>query len=344
MKRATIKDVAALAGVSAATVSRALDDRPEISGETKEKVRAACRRLGYVPNAAARGLTGRRTNVIGMVVPDVSNPYFSGMATAIERRAAQEGYRLLLSNSMRSEEQEIRAIDQFLARQIDGLLVAAISPQSQARHGALIRGLPCVYIGVNHSEACSYVMSDNTAGAYEATRYLLSLGHRDILFFGGRDTSRTRELRIKGFYQAMAERGLPGRELAAVGDVRQLRQWSYERALALFRSGPVPDAIFAFSDIKALKIMEAAEERGIRVPRDVSLLGYDNISFAALPRIDLTTVSQRKFRAGEIAVARLLEQIRGNQGRTVDLLQPELVVRSTCIKKEEADHDEGTAQ
>lgn len=205
MKRATIKDVAALAGVSAATVSRALDDRPEISGETKEKVRAACRRLGYVPNAAARGLTGRRTNVIGMVVPDVSNPYFSGMATAIERRAAQEGYRLLLSNSMRSEEQEIRAIDQFLARQIDGLLVAAISPVPGPPWGADPRA-PCVYIGVNHSEACSYVMSDNTAGAYEATRYLLSLGHRDILFFGGRDTSRTRELRIKGFYQAMAER------------------------------------------------------------------------------------------------------------------------------------------
>ncbi len=334
MKRATIKDVAALAGVSAATVSRVLDDRPEISAETKEKVREACRCLGYVPNAAARGLTGRRTNVIGMVIPDVSNPYFSGMVTAIERRAAQEGFRVMLSNSMRSEEQELRAIDHFLARQIDGLLVAAISPQSQARHGALIRGLPCVYIGVNHSEACSYVMSANTAGAYAATRYLLGLGHRDILFFGGRETSRTRELRIKGFYRAMAEEGLKGRDLVAVGDVRQLRQWSYERALELFQSNSVPQAIFAFSDITALKIMEAAEERGIRIPQDVSLVGYDNISFAALPRIDLTTVSQRKFRAGEIAVTRLLEQIHGKKGRTVDLLQPELVVRSTCTKKE----------
>ena len=334
MKRATIKDVAALAGVSAATVSRALDDRPEISGETKERVREACRRLGYVPNAAARGLMGRRTNIIGMVVPDVSNPYFSGMATAIERRAAQAGFRVLLSNSMRNEERELRAIDNFLARRVDGLLVAAISPRSQARHGELIGNLPCVYIGVNHSEECSYVMADNAVGAYEAARYLLDLGHRDVLFFGGRDTSRTREIRIKGFYQAMAERGLKGRELVAVGDVQQLRRWSYERALALFRAGQVPDAIFAFSDITALKIMEAAEECGVRVPEDVSLLGYDNISFAALPRIDLTTVSQRKFRTGEIAAGRLLEQIRGNRERTVDLLQPELIVRSTCVKKE----------
>lgn len=333
MKRATIKDVASLAGVSAATVSRVLDNRPEISKETKEKVWAACRSLGYVPDVAARGLTGRRTNIIGVVVPDVSNPYFSGMATAIERRAAQEGFRVLLSNSMRSEEQEIRAIDHLLARQIDGLLVAATSPQSQARHGALIGSLPCVYIGVNHSDACSYVMSDNTAGAYEATRYLLDLGHRDILFFGGRETSRTREVRVKGFFQAMEERGLRGRELVAVGNVRLLRQWSYETALELFRTGPIPDAIFAFSDITALKIMEAAEERGIRIPKDVSLLGYDNISFSALPRIDLTTVSQRKFLVGEIATARLLEQIHGKTEQTVDLLQPELIVRSTCIKK-----------
>ncbi|MEY8387720.1 LacI family DNA-binding transcriptional regulator [Oscillospiraceae bacterium 38-13] len=333
MKRATIKDVAALAGVSAATVSRVLGDRPEISGETKEKVREACVRLGYVPNAAARGLTGRRTHIIGMVVPDVSNPYFSGMATAIERRAAQAGYRVLLSNSMRNEEQELRAIDHFLARQIDGLLVAAISPQSQAKHRALIGNLPCVYIGVNHSEACSCVMADNAAGACEAARYLLGLGHRDILFFGGRETSRTREIRHRGFQQALAEQGVEGRQITAPGNVGQLRQWSYENALELFRSGKVPDAIFAFSDITALKIMEAAEECGVRIPQDVSLLGYDNISFAALPRIDLTTVSQRKFRQGEIAVGRLLEQIHGRRERTVDLLQPELIVRSTCIKK-----------
>ena len=330
MKRATIKDVAALAGVSAATVSRALDDRPEITQETKRKVREACRVLDYVPNIAARSLTGQKTHILGMLVPDISNPYFADMATAIERRAAQEGYRVLLSNSMRDPEQELKSIDSFLARQIDGILISAISPRSQARHKALMGNLPCVYLGINHSEECSYVMADNTAGSYEAARYLLGLGHRDILFFGGRDTSRTRELRLKGFRQALAEEGVEGRDLTAVGDIRQLRQWSYEQALELFRGGPLPSAIFAFSDITALKIMEAAEERGVRIPEDVSLVGYDNISFAALPRIHLTTVSQHKFRLGEIAVERLLEQIQGRRERTVDLLRPELVVRSTC--------------
>ena len=331
-KRATIKDVAALAGVSAATVSRALDDHPEISHETKARVRAACAELGYVPNAAARGLTGQATHTIGLVVPDISNPYFSAMATAIEQTAAASGYRVFLSNSLRKPEQELRAIENFMARQVDGILISPISPQTQARHRDILGSTPCVYLGVNHGEDCSYVMADNEAGAYQAARYLLRLGHRDILFLGGRPTSRTRELRVQGFRRALAEAGLEGRELPAPPDVTLLRQWSYEAASELLK-GPLPDAIFAFSDITALKIMEAAEERGVRIPEDVSLVGYDNIAFTALPRIHLTTVSQHKFQQSRIAVERLLEKINGSDELTADLLEPELIIRSTCARK-----------
>ena len=332
-KRATIKDVAALAGVSAATVSRALDDHPEISHETKARVRAACAELGYVPNAAARGLTGQATHTIGLVVPDISNPYFSAMATAIEQTAAASGYRVFLSNSLRKPEQELRAIENFMARQVDGILISPISPQTQARHRDILGSTPCVYLGVNHGEDCSYVMADNEAGAYQAARYLLRLGHRDILFLGGRPTSRTRELRVQGFRRALAEAGLEGRELPAPPDVTLLRQWSYEAASELLK-GALPDAIFAFSDITALKIMEAAEERGVRIPEDVSLVGYDNIAFTALPRIHLTTVSQHKFQQSRIAVERLLEKIDGSAENTVDLLEPELIIRSTCAKNQ----------
>lgn len=332
-KRATIKDVAALAGVSAATVSRALDDHPEISHETKARVRAACAELGYVPNAAARGLTGQATHTIGLVVPEISNPYFSAMATAIEQTAAASGYRVFLSNSLRKPEQELRAIENFMARQVDGILISPISPQTQARHRDILGSTPCVYLGVNHGEDCSYVMADNEAGAYQAARYLLRLGHRDILFLGGRPTSRTRELRVQGFRRALAEAGLEGRELPAPPDVTLLRQWSYEAAPELLK-GPLPDAIFAFSDITALKIMEAAEERGVRIPEDVSLVGYDNIAFTALPRIHLTTVSQHKFQQSRIAVERLLEKIDGSAENTVDLLEPELIIRSTCAKNQ----------
>ena len=332
-KRVTIKDVAALAGVSFATVSRALDDRQEISRETKEKVRTACAQLGYVPNVAAKGLTGQATHTIGVVVPDISNPYFAGMATAIEQRAAEAGYRVLLSNSVRNEEQELLGIENFLSRQVDGVLISAISPESQARHREILGNMPCVYIGINHGEDCSYVMADNEIGAYEAARYLVELGHRDILFFGGRTRSKTRSIRLRGFHRALEEAGLEGRDLAAPDGVGVMREWSYRKAKELLSGGDLPDAIFAFSDITALKIMEAAEECGIRIPEDVSLLGYDNISFASLPRIDLTTVSQQKHRLGQLAVERLLERIGGSQQQTVDILQAKLMIRSTCKNK-----------
>ena len=330
-KRATIKDVAALAGVSAATVSRALDDRPEISSETKERVRSACAQLGYVPNAAARGLAGHATHTIGLVLPDISNPYFSGMATAIEETAAAHGCRVFLSNSLRKEDRELRAIENLVARQVDGILVNPVSPESQLRHREVLGGLPCVYLGANHDESPSYVMADNETGAYAAARYLIRLGHRDILFLGGRTTSRTREHRICGFRRALAEAGLEGRELPAPPNVTLMRQWSYETALELLK-GPLPDAIFAYSDMTALKVLEAAEERGVRIPEDLSMVGYDNIAFGALHRIHLTPVSQHKYQQGQIAVERLLEKINGSRAHTEDILEPELIIRSTCVK------------
>ena len=330
-KRATIKDVAALAGVSAATVSRALDDRPEISSETKERVRSACAQLGYVPNAAARGLSGHATHTIGLVLPDISNPYFSGMATAIEETAAAHGCRVFLSNSLRKEDRELRAIENLVARQVDGILVNPVSPESQLRHREVLGGLPCVYLGANHDESPSYVMADNETGAYAAARYLIRLGHRDILFLGGRTTSRTREQRIRGFRRALAEAGLEGRALPAPPNVTLMRQWSYETALELLK-GPLPDAIFAYSDMTALKVLEAAEERGVRIPEDLSMVGYDNIAFGALHRIHLTTVSQHKYQQGQIAAERLLEKINGSRAHTEDILEPELIIRSTCVK------------
>ena len=143
----------------------------------------------------------------------------------------------------------------------------------------------------------------------------LQLGHRDLVFLGGRADSLPRVQRVRGFRRALREHGLSGRVLPAPPDTRELRQWAYEQALALFGERTLPHAVLAFSDLTALRILEAAEERGIRVPEDLSLVGYDNVSYAAIPRIHLTTVSQHKFQQGRIAVERLL------------------VVRSTCAPR-----------
>ena len=175
-------------------------------------------------------------------------------------------------------------------------------------------------------------MADNEAGAAIAVRYLLQLGHRDLVFLGGRADSLTRVQRVRGFRRALREHGLSGRVLPAPPDTRELRQWPMNRRWHCSGSGRCPRRAGIFRPDRPQNL-EAAEERGIRVPEDLSLVGYDNVSYAAIPRIHLTTVSQHKFQQGRIAVERLLCQIQGDRRPTADLLQPELVVRSTCAPR-----------
>ena len=331
MKRVTIKDVAARAGVSFATVSRVLDDRPEISGATKERVRAACNELGYVPNIAARGLVKKNTKTIGLVVTDISNPYFSGIANAVEETARKNGYRVLLCNSYREQARETAVLDSLLRQQIDGLIISPVSPDTQKRLEA-IRGIPpLVYLGNNHDGHCSYVMIDNKRGAYEGTRYLICLGHREIAYVAGRADSMIMHHRHAGYLQAMREAGLEGRIYpCAVGDNSPNR--NYDIAKRVLTEGPLPTAIFAYSDRAAYDVMRVADERGIRIPEDLSLIGFDNLSYSALPRINLTSVSQHKYELGRIAVARLLDKIGGDAIEHHDVLAPELIIRTTCRK------------
>lgn len=333
MKRVTMRDVAARAGVSIATVSRVLNDFPAIGEETKQRVRAVCAELNYMPDFAARGLSGHATHMLGLIVPDVSNPYFSGMATAIGRAASENGYQVLLSNSLHAPERELEVIDSMLSQQVDGLLLSAYSPEQQLRRNELIRRLPCIYLGSNHGEGCSFVEVDNENGACQAAQYLLRLGHRDIVFLGGRQGSSTLAARLRGYYRMQRENGFTGQVITAPEETSGLRQWSYERALELFRSDRRPKAIIAYSDMIALKVLEAAEECGLRAPEDFSILGFDNIYYGAFPRIQLTSISQRKFWMGRLAVERLMEKIAGDDHTTEDVLPTELVIRSTCRRQ-----------
>lgn len=327
MRRVTLKDVAARAGVSFSTVSRALNDRPEISAQTKAQVHAACKELGYIPNIAARGLVRRETQTIGLLVPDISNDYFAGVSLAVEETARETGYRVLLCNSLRDPDREAEALDGLLSQQVDGIILAPVSVDSSRGLERTLHNTPHVYLGNNHEDDCSYVVIDNKRGAYEATRYLLCLGHRNIVFLGGRAGSLTRQYRVRGYQKAMAEttdsraEDLVERENAQETD-RMIREVLHRPNL--------PDAIFAYSDRIALRVLQAADECGIAIPERLSLLGFDNISYAGLPRINLTTVSQHKYRIGHTAALRLFEQIGGRGEQTIDVLDPELMIRGTC--------------
>ena len=335
MKRVTVRDVAALAGVSPSTVSRALNDHPAISPETKRAVQDACAALNYVPDITAKGLSGHETYTIGIIIPDISNPYFSALCTAMEGCAAERGYRVILTNTLYQPTYELEAVDQLLSHRVDGMLITACSPESQERHGALLGNTPCVYLGGNHGPDCSYVEADNARGAYEAAQYLRLLGHRRIVFLGGRQGSRVLEQRLAGYHRSMALNGLACRELTWHGEESGHISWCGRQAMEIFRSGEIPDAFIAYSDMAAVRILDAAEACGLHAPEDFSIVGFDNMAFGGLPQMGLTTVSQRKFTAGRLAVERLLEKIGGENRQTADILQPELIIRSTCRKREE---------
>lgn len=327
MKRVTLKDVAARAGVSFSTVSRALNDRPEISAQTKAQVNAACKELGYIPNIAARGLVRRETRTIGLLVPDISNDYFAGVALAVEETARENGYRVLVCSSLRDPVRESEALDGLLSQQVDGVILAPVSVTSARQLEQMLQSVPHIYLGNNHSDTCSYVVVDNKRGAYEATRYLLCLGHRNILFLGGHTDSLTRQYRVRGFRKAMEETAdTKAQELVECDSAQQTDRMIEH----LLREKDLPDAIFAYSDRIALRVLQAADECGIAIPDQLSLMGFDNISYADLPRINLTTVSQHKGHIGHTAVLRLLAQIGGSTEQTVDVLKPELMIRGTC--------------
>ncbi len=380
MKRVTIRDVAALAGVSRSTVSRVMNGHPAISDETRQMVLAACEALHYVPDVMARALAGQGTHTIGIVVPDSSNPYFSALCTAAEACAAEYGYRVILTNTLHDPDDERDAVERMIAQRVDGMLISACSPASQEEHGALPGGIPCIYWGNNHGPHCSFVEADNARGAYEAAQYLVCLGHRKICFLGGRQGSRTLALRLEGYRRSMMQNGLSPWEIVCqeqTGGLKDrkicflggrqgsrtlalrlegyrrsmmqnglspweivcqeqtggLKDWCGAQASAMFQAGIVPDAFLAYSDTIAVRIIEAAETAGLSAPKDFSIIGFDNILFSRLPQIGLTSVSQKKFEAGRMAVTRLLEKINGRQGETSDLLKPELIVRSTCRKR-----------
>lgn len=332
MKRATVRDVAALAGVSTSTVSRALNDHPAISSQTKRAVREACEKLNYLPDITAKGLAGHETNTVGIIIPDISNPYFSVLCTAMESRAAERGYRVILANTLHNPSYERDAVEQLLSHKVDGMLINPCASSSQEEYGALLGDTPCVYLGSNHGPDCSYVEADNDRGAYEAAQYLRLLGHREIVFLGGRQGSRTLAQRLAGYRRSMALGGLACREFTWAGEERFLLRWCEEQAMELFRSGRLPDAFLAYSDMTAVRIMAAAAACGLHAPEDFSVIGFDNLNLGALPQMRLTTVSQKKFKAGQLAVDRLLEKLAGNRTRTADILQPELVIRGTCRK------------
>ena len=327
----TIKDVAKNAGVSYATVSRALNNHPEISEETRKKILRIAAEMGYQPNEIAQGLVKKETKTIGLLIPDITNPFFPEVALGVEDAAGVEGYSVFLCNTNWTEEQEERYLQVLRKKQVDGVIVAPSSERLTHLKKVFHVGIkPAVFISrVNYANSTS-ISIDNVGGARLAVEHLIGKGHERIAFIGGLKDASSNQDRVQGYKNALEINGLAlNAAYILSGDFK--RESGHQATLKLLQLRPRPSAVFAANDLLALGAIQAIKEAGLAIPGDIAVVGFDDIGFAALPEIQLTTVAQPKYDMGKLAFLTLLDQLRGGDGiiNKRILLSPELIVRGT---------------
>jgi len=330
----TIHDVARRAGVSIATVSRVINNVQPIDPETAQRVRAAIEELDYHPNYVARGLRRRSTRSLGLIVSDNSNPFFAEVARAVEDAGYEAGYSVILCNSDLSTEKQERYIDVLISRRVDGIVLmsapgsdvkALVERISHADIPLVIANNEVPDLGVDEVQVTFY------EGGYTAGRYLLDLGHRSIAYIGFfSEQVRGHTARAQGFMSALSEAGI---ELASSRIAYGRGRYQDGRAAAaeLLGRGVQMTAVFVFDDLMAMGVIKELQARGLSVPGDVSVVGFDNIVYSEATTPAITTVAQPIARIGHECVRLLLERIEQPEVEPRQVLLPtELVERESC--------------
>ncbi len=327
MKKPTILDVADRAGVSKSLVSLVMREPERVSKANRLAVLEAAEELGYRPNAVARSLVQQRTNVIGVVVSDLHNPFFADVADGVESAANEAGYRAMLSSGYLDPQRELTAIDTMLDLRVDALIMMGTMMET-AEIESVASSLPVALVGRHTtSTVLDSVGVDDAVGAQEAVEYLIGLGHSKITHITA-GTAAGAPRRREGYETAMTNSGLADHIRVIQGDFTEAGGAKAMSEILL--GSDVPTAVFAPNDYSALGAMDVIDSAGLDIPGDISLFGYDNLTIAGLPRIGLTTVGQPRTTLGEEAVHLVLERL--NQGRDIVrhlVVPPYLVIRDT---------------
>lgn len=331
----SIKDIARWAGVSHSTVSRALRNSSLVTHKTTERIQQIARESGYRASAVARGLVTRKTDTIGVVVTTIADPFVSEIVSGIEAAANDHGYSVLLADSYADPEREIKVVQSFAERRVDGIVVTASRVGTLHLQSLSEIRVPIVLVNnQRRGEFVHSVMIENVEASRQAVQHLIGLGHHRIAYLGDRFGYQSDTERFTGYREALEEAALPFLpELIVHGDGMPER--ALEAVKPLLGLPQPPTAVFCYNDMSALGALRAVREKGWSVPGEISLVGFDDLFFAPYTMPTLTTVRQPRRRMGALAMDILLKLMSGEDSASTLRVPAELIVReSTAPPKE----------
>jgi LacI family transcriptional regulator len=327
----TIKDIARQLNISYATVSRALNNRYGVNEATRQKVLDAARKLNYHPNALARDLVSKKKNTIGLILPDIENPFFPEVASAIIKTAAGFGYTVFLCITDWDMDVQTAYIETLIENRVEGLIICPIEESNTQIQMLIGTDTPVVYISeTQKGDNCSYVAVDNTRGAYLATSHLIERGFEPVYYFGVLEDKLTYDERFEGFQVALQDHRIQF-------DTKRVQTGDYDHRTGyvmineLLERNEIPRGVFAMNDQIALGVIQGLRESNLRIPEDVAVIGFDNIPMAAFPEVQLSTISQPKTEMGKTAMEVLWRLIQGGtESKPEQILLPtQLIIRKT---------------
>ncbi|HEA69611.1 MAG TPA: LacI family transcriptional regulator [Desulfobacterales bacterium] len=330
----TIRDVAKLAEVSTATVSRVINSPDRVSTKTRNRVNQAMKACNYKYNALARGFVTKKSRTIGLIVPAITNPIFAESTRGVQDLANNSGYQVILGNSYYQYDKEEKLLKVFRERQVEGLVITTTNVKGKVLKNLLDDGFPFVLLySTVRKGPISNVGVDNFLGGYRATEHLIHLNHRSIAMLAGEFHFTDRSFhRWHGYKRCLKAHRIPYRSDLILQTQYSLASGRDGVKSLLSRKNP-PTAIFCSNDFLAIGAIEGARELGLRVPADLSIVGFDDIEIASFMTPSLSTIRQPAYRMGELGAEILLNQIKNNfSGAVHKILETSLVIRDSTVK------------
>jgi len=329
--KVTIKDIAKVANVSTATVSKVLNNKDQrISTETRELVLKIAKEKKYIRNSMARSLVTKKTNTIGLILPDITNPFFPELARGAEDKANEAGYMIMFANTDDNADKESRYLNMLAEKMVDGIILTQSAHKEGNSETLEALKLPIVLIDrdMELKNIKGRVLVDNFNGAYDGVSYLIKKGHKKIAFITGPFSTTTSKDRLKGYEKALTDHNISiNRDLIFEGEYKG--QWGVQATHMLLDQKADVDAIFCGNDLIAINVIKTLKKKNIKVPEDIAIVGYDNIQFSEMIEPSLTTVNQPVYEMGYKAVELLIDILEGKVYEKIIQLETNLVIRES---------------